>query len=145
MTMEELLRNTARKAGYSEQIITLLCNLIRIFPEPRDVSWCYVDEALEKHYSVSDIIKLALTAPHSAGLFDPSKPEPTIETYIPDGEELYARHCNADGSFRFEDFDTPEKLEAFKREREQLEATKHADADDDEYEEDDEDDETSDL
>jgi hypothetical protein len=118
MADKGIIKNTAQKAGYSEQIITFLSGLIQTFPDGCEISWCYVYSALEQHYSEADIIKLSLTAPHCAGRFHPVyRPEPTMEALISHGEELYKRHCNADGSFRFEDFDTPEKLQAFKRER----------------------------
>ncbi len=129
MSPEDYTKEIAQKAGYSEQLITLLSCLIQFSPGGYDISWCYVDKALKKHYSEADIIKLALTAPHCAGLFIPDiHPEPTLEELISYGEELYRRHCNADGSFRFEDFDTPEKLDAFDRERDALAAA--ADIDD---------------
>ena len=128
MSPEDYTKEIAQKAGYSEQIITLLSSLMQIFPEGFDISWCRVDGALKKHYSETDIIKLALTAPHCDGFFITD--EPTLEELISYGEELYSRHCNADGSFRFEDFDTPEKLDAFDRERDALAAA--ADIDDEE-------------
>ena len=119
----DYIESIIKKSGYREQLINFILQLKAISPKLSDYSWCYVADAMEQHYSEADIIKLALTAPHCAGLFIPDiHPEPTLEELISYGEELYSRHCNADGSFRFEDFDTPEKLDAFDRERDALAA-----------------------
>lgn len=113
-------RRIAGKHRYPGKLLALAGLLDKL----RLASGLFMAEAMDCGESERRVIVAGLGTA-AVVLYDACEGFPMYPAYLPLGEKYYLLHCNADGSFRYEDFDTLEKIEAFIGERRALYRAEH--------------------
>ena len=120
-------RLSARKHGYSGKLV----KFVELLRKTNSVSILFAEEAMDCGADERHVVTAALgdvgewSSPFICVPVTDPVSLPRYRACLPLGERYYLQHCNADGSFRYEDFDTVEKIEAFIGERRALYRAEH--------------------